>query len=253
MRTERDNIEAVEKTVVVLEALRELDGAGVTELADHLNMAKATVYTHLATLRDCEFVVKDGGQYRISLRFLDFGEYAKGQTDVYGVMTDQVDMLAEESEEAAQFMVEEHGRGIYLYKGESSRAIQTASHTGSRRPLHCTALGKAILANLPDQRVEEIIDRHGLPQQTDATITDRDELLAALEEIREKGYALDDEEIQPGLRCVAVPVLDYDGDILGAVSVSGPTSRMQGERFREGIPEMVSNAANVIEINVRHV
>lgn len=255
MATEQseNTIEAVERTVKILEALRELDGAGVTELTDYLGMAKATVYTHLATLRECEFVVKNGSEYHISLRFLGFGEYARQQTKIYQVMQDEVDMLAEESGEAAQFMIEEHGRGVYLYKRESPRAIKTASHIGLRCPLHCTALGKSMLSHFPDERVEEIIDCHGLPKQTQNTITDRDELFAELEEIRERGYAFDNEEIQPGLRCVAAPIVDYSGGMLGAISVSGPTSRLKGDRFREEIPEMVMNAANVIEINVRNV
>lgn len=246
-------IEAVERSVSILEALRELDGAGVTELTEHLDMAKATVHSHLATLKASEFVVQEGSEYRIGLRFLGFGEYAKRQSKIYPVVKDEVDVLAEDAGEVAQFLVEEHGVGVYLYKKETSRAIHTGSHTGARRYLHCTALGKAVLANFPRERVDAIIDRHGLPQRTQNTITKRDELFVELDEIVEKGYAWDDEEVQPGLRCVAAPIKDFEGDVLGAISLSGPTSRMSGDRFREEIPEMVTNSANIIEINVRHV
>lgn len=246
-------IDAVEKSVQVLEALRELDGAGVTELADHLDMAKATVHTHLATLYEASLVVKEGTEYQISLRFLGFGEYTKHQSRLYPVAKSEVDALAEEAGEAAQFLVEEHGKGVYLYKTETDRAIQSGARTGSRRRLHCTALGKSVLAHLPRERVEAIVDRHGLPRQTPNTITDPEALFEELATIRERGYALDDEEVQPGLRCVAAPILDFDDDVLGAISVAGPTSRMSGERFRTSVPEMVQNSANIIEINVRHV
>jgi DNA-binding IclR family transcriptional regulator len=252
-RNEPSSIEAVEKSVLVLEALRELDGAGVTELASHLGMAKATVYSHLTTLNNTKLVVQEDAEYRLGLRFLDFGEYTKQRSRMYPVAKSEVDALAEESGETAQFLVEEHGEGVYLYKTATDRAIQTGARTGSRRPLHCTALGKSVLAHLPEERVESIVDRNGLPRHTPNTLTDRDDLYEALEEVRERGYALDDEEVQPGLRCVAAPILDFENDVLGAISVAGPTSRMSGTRFRETIPEMVTNSANIIEINVRHV
>ena len=246
-------IEAVEKSITVLEALQELNGAGVTELTNHLDMAKATVHSHLVTLRASELVVQDGSEYRVGLRFLGFGEYAKHQQKLYPVVKQEADALAEEAGEAIQFLVEEHGRGVYLYKTEADRAIQTGAHTGSRRPLHCTALGKSVLAHLPEKRVDKIVERHGLPQQTPNTITNRSDLHAELAKIREQGYAFDDEEVQPGLRCVAAPVFDFDGDVLGAISIAGPTSRMSDDRFNETIPEMVLNSANIIEINVRHI
>lgn len=250
--TSENTVEAVEKAVRVLGALYELDGAGVTELATHLDMSKPTVYMHLSTLEQCEFVVKEGTQYRVGLRFLEFGEYARRQTEVYHVMQEEVDLLAEETGEMAQIVTEEHGWGVYLYKAGSSRAIRTNSRAGSRRLLHCTALGKAILAHYSRDHVEDIVDRHGLPERTANTITDPETLFATLEDVRERGYAYDDEEIQPGLRCVAAPIRDYDGGVLGAVSISGPVSRIKGERFREDLPEQVTNTANVIEINVRN-
>jgi DNA-binding IclR family transcriptional regulator len=118
--------------------------------------------------------------------------------------------------------------------------------------LHCTALGKAILAYLPEERVREIIDTHGLPERTDATITDEEELFDELEGIRDRGYARDMEERVAGLLCVAAPIRNLDGDPLGAISVSGPTSRMKGERFDEEVPEELTSTANVIELNLNY-
>ncbi len=120
-----------------------------------------------------------------------------------------------------------------------NNAIQIDTHTGEAVYLHNTALGKAILAHLPKERVEEIIDRHGLPSKTDRTITDKKELFETLEGVHERGIAFDDEERINGLRCVAVPILD-NGKTIGAISVSGPKSRMDNERFREGIPNKLS-------------
>ena len=246
-------VQAVQISCSILEALREMDGAGVSELADRLDRSKATIHSHLATLVDNEFVVKHDDSYEISLRFVDIGEYAKNQIDIYEVAKDEVDRLAEETGEVAQFMVEEHGRGVYLHKSSGENAIQTASYTGNRKDLHCTALGKAILSQLPAERVDEIIDRHGLPQRTENTVSSREELFDALETIRDQGVAFDDEEILQGLRCIAAPIQHPTGDIHGAISISGPTSRFKGDRFHEELPEVVKGAANVIEVNATQV
>ncbi|MEA1931659.1 IclR family transcriptional regulator [Halohasta litorea] len=246
-------VQAVQISCNILEAVREMDGAGVSELADRLDRSKATIHSHLATLVDNELIVKHDDSYEISLRFVDIGEYAKNRIDIYEVAKDEVDRLAEETGEVAQFMVEEHGRGVYLHKASGENAIQTASYTGNRKDLHCTALGKSILSQLPDDRVDEIIDRHGLPQRTENTVSSREELFDVLETIRERGVAFDDEEILKGLRCIAAPIQHPTGDIHGAISISGPTSRFKGDRFHEELPEVVKGAANVIEVNATQV
>lgn len=246
-------VKAVQTTCQIIDALRSLDGAGISELADHLGLAKATVHSHLTTLVDNEFVVKRNDTYKISLRFVDFGKYAKNDVDIYEITRDEVDRLAEETGEVSQFMVEEHGQGVYLHKARDENAIQTASYIGNRKKLHCTALGKAILSQLSEERIEEILETHGLPQQTNQTITDREELYEELEQIRNQNFAFDDEEALQGLRCVAAPIEHFTDDLQGAISVSGPTSRFKHERFTEEIPELVRDATNVIEVNATHI
>lgn len=244
-------VQAVQTTCDIINELRETGGAGVTELADKLGISKGAVHSHLATLMDNEYVVKDGDTYMLSLRYLDLAETVKDRLGMYDVVVEELEELAVASDELAQFATEEHGRAVYLYKAEGKKAVQTASSVGKREYLHCLALGKAILAHLPRERVEQIVDEHGLPRQTANTITDRDELFEELATIRERGYAIDDEEKIKGLRCVAAPVKDIDEEVLGAVSISGPASRMQGEQFDTEIPEMVNRSTNVIEINAK--
>lgn len=242
-------VDSVETSCRILEALRQMNGAGVTELANHLDISKAGIHSHLATLEKNELVTRNDDTYRISLRFLDFGEFAKQNIDFYDVVNKEAQALAERTGEVAHFMVEEHGWGVYICKERGSSGVQTASYIGDRKHLHCIGIGKAILASLPDERVDEIIDQRGLPKKTENTITTRDELFTELEEIRERSVAFDNEEILEGLRCVAVPVSSQDQGLLGAISVAGPTSRMKGDRFREELPEIVTNTANVIQIN----
>ena len=246
-------IQAVDNAARILQALRELDDAGVSEIAEGVDLSKATVHSHLTTLVDNQFVVKRDGTYQISLKFVDFGEYAKNEVDIYEIAANETESLANETGEVAQFMVEEHGMGVYLHKASGEKAIKTASYNGARKNLHCTALGKAILSLLSPERVDEIIDRYGLTAHTANTITDRDDLFEELAEIRSRGVAFDDEEILEGLRCVAAPIEHENSNLAGAISVSGPTNRFKGERFHEEIPEMVQGAANVIQVNATHV
>jgi DNA-binding IclR family transcriptional regulator len=246
-------LKTVERTAQVIKALETLDGAGVTELADHLDMSKSSTYHYLATLRAEDFVVKNGDQYELGLQLLLSGEYVRNRNLLYRYGKEEVEELAETTGEYANLFTEQHGKGINLYKVRGSDAVGSGYQTDKlQQPdqLHCTATGKAILAFLPEDRVDDILDEHGLPERTGNTITDRDELHDELATVRERGYAYNDEEEVEGLRAVGAPVIDRDDTVLGSLSVAGPTSRLKGTPFDEELPEQVQRAANVIEVNI---
>lgn len=245
-------VRSVQTTLRLIDGLRELGGAGVTELADHLGLSKSTAYNHLATLEQNEYIVKEGDTYYIGCRFLELGAQARDRHRVYTRAQPEVKKLAQQTGELSGLIIEEHGRGVFLYRAKGEEAVHVDTYTGKRIYLHTAALGKAILAHVPRGRVEDIIEQHGLPRMTDFTITDPETLFEELAEIRENRIAFDDEERLRGLRSVAAPVLTDDGEVLGAISVAGPTSRMRGERFEVEVPELVTSAANVIELNVSH-
>lgn len=245
-------LQAVERSFTVLNTLNELDGAGVTAVANELGLPKSTAHNHLNTLYDLGYVVRKDSEYQVATHVLALGEYARNQREIFTFARPEVDELAEVTGESANLLIEEHGRGVYLYRADGENAVQVDTFAGKQTALHCTALGKCILANLPESRVEEILRTHGLPARTDDTITDPDELRGELETVRERGYAFDDEERLPGVRCVAAPVVLSDGTVMGAISVAGPTSRMRGELFRSELPEKVVSATNVVEINLEY-
>lgn len=234
----------------ILTTIKRRGEVGVTDLANELDLAKSTVHSHLKTLHDAEFVVKEEGRYRIGLRFLDFGETSRQQIGEYQYIQDKVENLATQTDERAQFIVPEHGRGIFLYVATGNHAVQTDSRIGKRIALNTSSAGKAILAHLPDERVDDIIDRHGLPDRTEQTITDPDRFREELERTRDRGYAINLEETTEGLRAVGVPVLGPSGEVLGALSVSGPSHRLKDNWFESEIPDMILGAANEIELNI---
>ncbi|WP_425433234.1 IclR family transcriptional regulator [Haloarcula nitratireducens] len=165
---------------------------------------------------------------------------------------EEVTELAEETGELANLLVEQHGKGVYFHCAHGVDAVKTDSYIGQRVYLHNTGLGNAILAHLPRERIEEILDRHGMPATTENTITDLEELFSHLERVREEGVAFDDEARVKGLRCVAVPIVNNNDTVEGAIGVSGPTSRFQDERFREELPAKLKSVANVIELNTTY-
>lgn len=253
MKPATNPIGAVETTIELVEALEHLDGATVTELADYLGVTKGTAHNHLATLQQHHYVVKQGNTYTLSLKFLVIGEYLRNSSVLYENAKAEVEQLATETGEYAHLSTEQHGLSQKLHKVQGENAVGSEYQRAKlQKPdcLHYTATGKAILSQLPRERVEEIIDYYGLPERTKQTITDREDLFEALDLISERGYALNDEEEIERMRAVGAPICDKDGRVLGAVSVSGPISRIKGERFDEEIPAKVTDAATVIEMNI---
>lgn len=249
-REQSNTINSVNIACSILETLQEMDGGRVTEIANHLGHSKSTIHRHLSTLESNHLIVKEDNQYRLSLRFLDIAAHVKNQFSNYDIIRNELKDLAGKTGEVAQFAIVEHGRISYLYKIKGSQGVVTASRVGTQQPVHSTGLGKAILAHKSKEKVHEILDKRGMPSLTENTITDRDELFEELERTRKQGYAVDDEENVTGLRCIAAPVKGNDV-VLGAVSVSGPSSRFNGERYSEKLPTEVMSSANVIELNTK--
>ncbi|SFH03925.1 transcriptional regulator, IclR family [Halopelagius inordinatus] len=249
---DRLRVKSAGTTFEIVDALQELDDPSVADVADYLGVPKSTAHDHLSTLVELEFVVKGAEGYRIGARFLEYGGYARENMKVYRVARPVVNRLADETGEHANLMIEEHGLGVFLYKAKGEDAVTLDTRPGMRVPLQTTALGKAILAHMPRSDVEEIIDEQGMPNVTEKTVTDPEELFEQLAAVRDRGYATDDEERVAGMRCIAAPVLSQTDEVLGAVSVSGPMSRMNDERYRDDVPRSVKSAANVIEVNMTY-
>jgi DNA-binding IclR family transcriptional regulator len=245
-------VNAVEKTLTIAQALQEHEGVGVTELAEEVDLPRSTVFNHLKTMAEYEFVVNEDGSYRLGCRFLQLGAKARSYHDVHEVARTEVNRLANETGDISALLIEEHGLGVFLHRAEGERAIHIDSYTGQRIYLHGAALGKAILAALPQDRVVEIVDQRGLPALTENTITTRDALFDELDRIAEAGFAFDDEERLNGLRSVAAPITDGDDTVLGAVSIAGPTSRVQDDRFHETFPSKLQDAVNVINLDLTY-
>jgi len=233
----------------IIDALQAAGGLRVTELATALDIARSTAHAHLATLEERELVVCESGRYRPSLRFLELGMAVKHSTELPGVAKPIIDQLAVDTGLSVWLVVEQHGWAVYLDNAMGENAFRIESTVGEHAHLHCLAAGKALLAHLPAERIEAIIDRRGLPARTANTVTDRERFRTELGAIRDRGYAFNDEEDIDGVRGVGAPICKEDVAV-GAVGVGGPANRLRGEYFRTDLPNQLLGATNEIELQL---
>jgi DNA-binding IclR family transcriptional regulator len=221
--------QGVDRVADVLEAFLWLGPElGISELARGIGLPKATTHRLLASLRKREFVTHDAAtrRYRLGMRLGELGAVAGASMTWLVEAKPELEALAHEAGETVHLAVLEDDQVLYVDKVESDRSLRMPSQVGRRLPAHCTGVGKALIAFIPEVRLMAIIDRRGLPRFTAHTITDPVKLRAELEVVREVGYATDNEEIEDGLRCIAAPVRDQNGNVIAAISIAGPSSRL---------------------------
>jgi DNA-binding IclR family transcriptional regulator len=245
-------VKSIARMAELLRTLQAHDGAGVTELARELDVSKSTVYNHLKSLEQYGYVVQEDGDYYVGLGFLDHGEYARGRQEGYRLIRRKVREVADETGELCQYLVEEHGLGVFIVRESGEQAIETSTRIGNRVHLNHVTAGKALLAYSSEDRVAEIIDQHGLPGKTEQTITSVEGLEAEREAIREREYAIDREEHLKGLYAIGVPIQLDDGQLLGAMSVAGPANRIKHAQRAEEIAQVLLEKANEIELTIKH-
>lgn len=247
----KTNVKAVEKAFAIIELVDSEERVGVSKVAEELSIAKSTAHKHLQTLRANEYLVQNGQKYSVSLKPLKYGQHGLNRTTIAEESQAVINHLAEETGEAVWVAIEEHGRAVYVNKALGERAAPSRGEVGGRILLHTASIGKAMLSQFSEDRVDEIIDRHGLPGLTEKSITDREALLANLEEIRERDVAFNDGESLRGLRAVASPVV-HEAKVMGAIAIVGAANRMEGEYFREELPNLVKGATNEVKLKLAY-
>lgn len=244
-------IKSDETLFSIIELLRELDGAGVSELAHHLDVAKSTVHKHLKTLEKHQYVTNDDGFYNLSFKFLSHGEYVRERSNLCRLGREKVRELGDKTDFLAMFTMMEFDRGVFVYVYNDRLGLRQTSQLGQQFYLHTNAAGKAMLAQLSDDDVRRIVETTGLPSRTSATITDRDVLFDQIELIREQGYATSVREWIEGTKAVAAAVHSPERDELGAISLVFPYNPSQ-KGFREDHTDIISEAGRELELQVKY-
>lgn len=250
-RAETRRLKSVDQSFTIIEYLRRCDGATLSEIAEELDMAVSTAHIHLTTLVENEYVVREGNEYSCSFRFLATGGEMRDGLTLYQAAKPEVDDLREKSGEHANLTVEENGYSVQLYKSQSPESIDDNAPLGRHLHLHSTATGKAILAALSEEKLDAVIEQHGLPAITENTITSRDALETELDEIRERGYSINRGEHFQGVCAVATSIISDPDDVIGGISISGPRSRMGSDRIENELAPELLNKKNIIKLKVR--
>lgn len=242
-------IQAVSHALDLLEQFHgDVDELGVTELSKRLKLHKNNVFRLLATLESRGYIEQNKAteNYRLGLKALELGQTFIKQMGLLRQAKPILEEMVDESNETSYVAIFKDNHIVYLDVVETNLTVRVVSRVGSRLPAYCTAAGKVHMAHMTEEELEDLLPSQDFIQHTPTTITTVSNLKTELEKVRELGYALDDEELDPGVRCVAVPIRDYTRRIVGAVSVSGPSMRFSDERIeKELIPLAIRAGADL--------
>lgn len=245
-------IGATQQSFEIIEALRKMSGGRVSEVAKYVATPTSTVHSHLMTLHELGYVSKRGDMYFIGARFVQLGQTVIEENPAYPDFKSNIEELAEETQERVQFCIEDHGFGVFIGSAEGKHSINTETPVGHRVHLHQTATGKAILSELPETRVNQIIDDRGLPAATTETIINERDLKTELSHVSEMGYAISVQEYMDAVNAIAVPICGKAGQVVGSIGITGPANRLTREHLETEFAEKLLGIASEMEINLKN-
>ena len=247
------NVRAVERAMRILSCFDESQYAeqGVSDIARATGLHKATAYRIIMTLLSSGFLERtaEGGKFRLGLRVVELGLGALRGLDFRRAASPYMQQLVQRYQETCTLLIFDRGRVLFVEVVQSARSVTISAGVGRHLPAHCTAAGKALLAFLPPQVVEPVLNEP-LAVYTEKTITSPDQLREELEVIRQRGYALADEEFEVGLSAVSAPLRDIDGNVIAALSIPFPTNRLGPERISE-VAQALLEAGSAISVHVQ--
>jgi len=245
MAEDEPQVAAAAMSFEILEAISELDGAGVSELARQLDRSKSGVYKHVQTLTRAEYLVKAEGTYHVALPLWALGSSARDRFPVEAGRA-AVDSLAASLDNVVSLVLYEGGTAVNAYQQRPPGTERSSLGVGDAYPLHATAAGKAILAYLPDDERETRLADPDWPALTESTVTEPERMVDRLAEIRDHRTAFERGEYESNIRGVAAPILD-DGDPIGAIAVSGTEDELPIDRLENDLPGIVVSASRSVE------
>ncbi len=241
-------LQTIDRALELLERICQAeDGVPLTTLSRQTGLPKSTVHRLLMTLSAHRLVTQDPetGRYLPGIKLFELAQAVLQKLELRKQALPELRELCQRTNETVHLAILDDGDVIYIDKQESQQTIRMFSAIGKRGPAHCTGVGKVLLAALPEHELDELIRRKGLPRFTEKTITDPELLKAHLAEVRRKGYAVDDTEHEPEIRCVACPIREHTGRVIAAVSLTIPAFRATREQI-EALAPLVRTYADRI-------
>ncbi|MBA1337122.1 MAG: Transcriptional regulator, IclR family [Firmicutes bacterium] len=227
---------------------------GISEIARRLNLYKSTVHRIVATLEKKDILEqnRDTGKYRLGLKLYKIGITARDGNELIAISMPHLKELTRRTGETSNLVVMDGSMSMYLAQEESSRMVRMFTRVGARVLPHCNGAGKVLLAQMPQDQLEAVIAENGLKEYTKNTIRRREDLIRELKEVREKGFAVDNQEREEGVKCIAAGVKNRTGRVVAAVSISGPVDRFGDNRMGE-LVEMVKKCAASISTELGYI
>jgi IclR family KDG regulon transcriptional repressor len=238
-------LQSVVRAFSILELLDECGELGITEISEKLSLEKSTVFRTISTLKSLGYVVQNpsNSKYSNSYKLFEIGSNVARKTGLpkmaYPFMLD----MSRITGEAVNLAVRDGSKALYISKIESTDTIKVCMNLGQTIPLYCTALGKSLIAFLPENSIRELLCNETFVQYTSNTITDMEALLKDLEVVRKRGYSIDDEEHIKNIYCIAAPVFDASGSVIAALSIALPKFRFDENPKREELYSLVRDTA----------
>lgn len=220
---------AVERALTILELISSKKAPiGLADISQELGFAKSTTHRIIEALKSKNFIeqIEESDKYQVGLKAIEVGMSSLTKWNLVDIVTPYLKQLALDLNETSFLAVYDKGEIVYLYKVEGNQSVRTTAELGTRKPIHCTGLGKAIVSTFNIEEVDQVLTEKGMPKYTEKTVTDRQVYLEELSKVRLEGFSMDDEEAEIGLSCFAVPIFNYTGKAVAAISVAGPTERM---------------------------
>ena len=250
-KTKRQNkspyqIQVLDRARAVLRALsQEGPDLSLAQISTLLRLHKSTAHRLIMVLEGHKLIERNfkAGTYRLGMKLFELGTRAVSQLDLRERARPILERLVRETDETVHLCIYDHGEVVYVDKVEPARSVRLASTVGRRHPAFCTAVGKAMMALMPEEKVEAAVQKHGLYPLTPKTIGSLGELKTELARVRKLGYAIDDEENEEGVSCVGAAVRGPSGEVVAAISVSGPSFRLPATKIPV-VAKSVNGAAN---------
>lgn len=243
-------IQSVERAADVLELfLSNNQELSVKEISDKLGLSKSTVHGIIKTLAYRGFLIQnlDNMKYKLGLKLFELGNAVSNQFNIVEIARPIMKKLVEDLKETVHLVLYEHGEVIYVEKMDGPHTLRIYSQIGKKAPIHCTGVGKAILAFQEEEDIDWLLSNNDLEKFTQYTLTDKVEIKKHIQTVRQLGYSVDDEEIEIGLKCIAAPIFDRYGKAIAAISCSSPKFRLSEERSNEVIQSIKQAAMSISE------
>lgn len=238
-------IQSVDRALRILDLFDEFEQEiKITDISEKMQLHKSTVHSLLQTLKHRGYIEQnpENGKYRLGMKLFERGNLVIRRLDLRTVSKKYLIELSVKSGNTVHLVILDGKEGIYIDKVEGTSATILYSRIGRRIPVHCSAVGKALMANKSSKELQEVLKDYDYVQQTPNTITDEKLFLTELEKVKENGYAIDKEENEPGITCIAVPIWDHTGTVIAAMSMSQHSASLDQEKIQRTV-EMLKDAS----------